>query len=214
MKQIFVLLLVAVFSPLAAQNTETSYTTPLTIGLRTGLASSSYWTADDPGMGNRPLNGMQAGLIVEAGWSERLGIRLEINYMPKGDIWYFRTPGEADYVLKDKFQTLEIPLMARYTLTGGPVKAYLIGGPFFAAHLSNRYYKNGEGYDYDDFTSSDLGLQLGAGATVKAGPGRAFAELRWTQGLKDLDIFRDGTTTRMRTLGLSFGYLYTVNSGR
>ncbi|MCC7506056.1 MAG: hypothetical protein IT259_12185, partial [Saprospiraceae bacterium] len=67
---------------------------------------------------------------------------------------------------------------------------------------------------YDDFTRSDLGLQLGAGATVKAGPGRAFAELRWTQGLKDLDIFRDGTTTRMRTLGLIFGYLYTVNSGR
>lgn len=207
MKKLLFLLLFARVFAITAQN----HHTPLTIGMRTGLASSSYWTAKEPGIGNRPLNGFQAGAIIEAGLNERLSMRLEVNFVTKGDAWYFQSPGEANFDIRDVFHYLEIPLLARYNVLDGPVEAYTIGGPYFATAMSNQYYEEDDKYEYHNFTHGDFGLQLGGGATMQAGPGRAFAELRFSQGLKDLDFFKDGTATRMRTIGLSIGYLYQIN---
>ncbi len=207
MKKLLILMLFARVCGIAAQN----YTTPLSVGLRTGLSSSSYWTAKEPGIGNRALNGFQAGAIVEAGVSQRLSVRLELNLVTKGDAWYFQSPGEPDFDIRDVFRYLEIPLLARYKMLEGPVEAYAIGGPYFATALSNRYHEEDEAYEYHNFTRGDFGLQLGGGAAMPLGPGCAFAELRFSQGLKDLDFFKDETRTRMRSLGITVGYLYQIN---
>lgn len=180
----------------------------LSAGLRAGALSTSYWKLDVPGGGNRLLTRPQFGALAEFAVSGPFSLRAELNYAPKGDAWYFPAGLENQREeISDQFNYLEIPLLAKYSFGTGALKPYAIGGLYFARAFSNKYTEGGKTYDFEDYTKGDFGFQVGGGASMPAGPGRAFAELRLTEGLRDIDAFQDGTSTRFRGLGLSVGWM-------
>jgi hypothetical protein len=176
-----------------------------TVGVKGGLLSSSYWTSDE---GNRPLHRPQAGVLLAYAVGPRWTLRTELNYAPKGDRWYFDYESGAREHLRDVYHYLEIPLLAQYQVcTCYGARLYLNGGLYGARALANYYTEGNETRRFEQFTRSDFGLQLGGGAAVPWQSGQFFAEMRWSQGFKNLDVFGDGiTTTRNQAFGLTAGY--------
>lgn len=203
MKQLLFLLLLAGFFQSRAQ---------VSVGLRAGSHSSSYWKNDDPEGGNRLLHGIQFGAVAEMNITEAFGLRAELNYVPKGDAWYFDYENGFRENLRDVYHYLEIPILAKYKFqTDKAIQPYLIGGLYAARALSNKYTENGHRYKVT-YTKGDFGLQLGGGASMPFGPGQLFAEFRFSQGFKNLDAFLDeDSPTRLSGFGLGLGWMIPVN---
>lgn len=178
-------------------------------GLRLGAMSSAYWKMDVADAGKQLFVRPQIGLLGEYALNGQLSLHAELNFAPKGDAWYFDYSEGKREEIRDVFNYLEIPLMAKYSFAWkSALKPYIIGGLYFARALSNKYTEDGVAFDVA-FPKGDIGLHIGGGASIQLGPGLVFAELRYAQGLKDLDVFGDGTHTRMRGPGLSVGWMKT-----
>lgn len=200
MKQLLFLLL-------AAGIISTSVSAQTTLGLRAGSLTSSYWKTKDAYSGNRLLNRVQIGALVEFPITNALSLRAEMNYAPKGDAWYFDYESGYREEIRDVYHYLEIPVMAKYKFsTGTSLEPYMLGGLYVAQALANRYSEGGEVYDLK-FTKGDFGMHLGGGVALPLGPGRLFAELRFSQGFKNIDAFQsDETPTRLSSFGVSIGW--------
>lgn len=183
------------------------------VGLRAGALCSSYWSVEIPDAGNRLLTGPQFGLAGEYLLGQRFGLRAEMNFASKGDAWYFDYENGEREEIRDVFRYIEIPLLVRFTFGTHLVRPYASGGFYAARAFSNRYTEDGKRYKVD-YPKGDFGLQAGVGATMPLGLGHLLLEIRIGQGLKQLDIFGDGTPTRMRSVGISAGWLLDLGSAR
>ncbi len=127
-----------------------------------------------------------------------LSIQPELNFVSKGT--RFKTAGKStDFDLN----YLEIPVLAKYSF--GPV--YINAGPSIAMMLDkeakfNRYY----GTKPKRF---ELGMQMGAGLALPAGPGKFLVDARYVVGLSDI-----GKNLKAKNQGMtaSIGYAFPLGS--
>ncbi len=199
----FLLLLALAFTCIGTASAQ------LSVGARAGLLSTSYWTLSSENGGNRLLTKPQFGVVAENRFTERLSVRAEFNYAPKGDAWYFGQGAERENI-RDVYNYLELPVLAKYLITEGKFDLYAIGGLYAAIALSNKYSEDNTTYSFKNFPRSDFGLQLGVGAARPISHGQIFAELRYTQGLKNIDAFKSETATRFSGIGISLGWMTTL----
>jgi hypothetical protein len=120
------------------------------------------------------------------------------------------TKGSAQLGIYDNysFRTsyLEIPLLIKLMPKPGKASAFVLAGPALGILLSGVMKHEGEPTAYNGFKSTDLGIVLGFGGTIRS---RIIIELRYTMGLSK-SIEQDGVALNIKNtaLALMAGYLF------
>lgn len=173
--------------------------------------------------------GLVSGITAEYSFNNYLNAGMDIYYSRKGgEIQKSSSSSGGDRLDRYYFSYLQIPLLAKGGANiGDGFRAYGIFGPYFGFIIGGMADVQGlslplKEYELKDlfksrdqeFSTFDIGLTLGAGAALTAGPGRAFFEFRFEPGLQQ--ICTDDNTTpidylsigKNRIFNLSGGYLY------
>lgn len=157
------------------------------------IPENSYWT------------GATAGFHMEVPLSSGLVFRPELNYTEKGfrvkegfefDLWNIPVPVGVEAITR--VQYLEMPLLLKYTLTEGPVRPYLFGGPHLSyavdgqvdlkAHLILDFNIASFDLDMTDnlYNQFEVGGIAGAGLAFDAGKATMFIQGSYQQGFTDM----------------------------
>ena len=97
-----------------------------------------------------------------------------------------------------------VPVMLRYNLGSEDTSPYIVVGPEFGFLLSAKSKFDGEEEDIkDELKSIDLGFNVGAGVSMDMGTMPAFAEVRYSLGLSDINDDPDDDDT-IKTTGIQF----------
>jgi hypothetical protein len=183
----------------------------LWLGVKGGYGSPSPDVSTDLLIlkGTDDSGGVVAGLAVEGGWWKDLTLEGEVLYVSrKATNTYFGGTDDhgnyqGDVSAEYTFETLEIPLHAKYAFGDGSVRPFLIGGGSVAVPLKiesvNRAgsftsTENAEG-QFDDVW---FALEGGAGLDLKAGDSTVITlEGRYIYGLTNTPAL-SGDTWKMR----------------
>ena len=191
------------------------------IGPKAGINIASWAgddTFDDDAYGS--ATGLQFGAVAVIPVSDKFAIQPELVYLQKG------SQLELDF-LGDKITTtttlnyLEIPILARITLTEGPTQIFINAGPSIGLGLSGTVKAEAGGqeeeddidFDEDGISSLDLGLAVCAGVQLEVGPGQLFFDLRYLLGLASLDDSEpedEQIDIFNRGIGASVGFLFPI----
>jgi hypothetical protein len=178
---------------------------------------------------NEGHTGFVSGICAEYEFNDYLNAGMDIFYSRKGaEIQKSSSSSGGDRLDRYFFSYLQIPLLAKGGINiGDGLRAYGIFGPYFAFLVGGKAdvqglslpFKEYELEDFfktrdQDFSTFDIGLTLGAGVALSAGPGRAFIEFRFEPGLQQ--ICSDDNTLpvdflnigKNQIINLSGGYLY------
>jgi outer membrane protein with beta-barrel domain len=142
------------------------------------------------------LKGLSAGIGL--GWSigPSLEFQPQLLYVEKGVSYgeseltdFAGTPlGKIETLLVTA--ALEVPVLVRWEVpTGGRVHPVLFGGPFASFELSEKMKITGSFETSEDSHSlkgGDIGIALGGGLEIDAGPGRWVIEGRYDAGTVEL----------------------------
>lgn len=171
--------------------------------------------------------GFTAGLWSEIPMLNGFSFRPELNYTQKG----FRAMGNIDFLdinapvglgVRTRMNTIETPLLFKYSQGNDIAKAYIILGPTvsyttdaFATPIARfiiDFNIPNQKIDLsnDVYRRWELSGTIGLGGELKAGQGKVFGDVRFNQGIStllnnpiiDLDI-------RNRSWGVHVGYAYT-----
>jgi hypothetical protein len=179
----------AAIAPAAAEGQRVGPRRP-EFGVVVGLNRANIVGSEDDG---DPRNGLAIGATVVLPLGAGLALQPELHFVQKGS--------RIDDVGVDgnigvRVNYVEAPLLLRYTApVPGPVKPYLIGGPFAAYRTSCRITSEIASLNCDadilrdnEFRVRDLdyGAAVGAGIDFPLGPLTGTASLRFTRGFRDL----------------------------
>lgn len=135
--------------------------------------------------------------------SDVLDLQVEAMYLQKGSKVNVEFFGE---VLKSEINVtyISIPVMGRYNLGAGDRSPYIVLGPEFGFLLSakSRFEDEPEEDEKDTSKSMDLGLNIGAGVSMKMGAIPKFCEVRYSLGLLDTNDDPDDPDTTVKTTGI------------
>jgi hypothetical protein len=202
----------------------------MSVGVKTGVnVADAYVTG--------PINdflpelqtntGFTAGVWVEVPMLNGFSFRPEINYTQKG----FRAMGDLNFLnldvpaglgVRTRLNTMEVPLLVKFSHGGELAKAYVILGPSVSyntdaiarptARLFIDFNIPGQELNLsnDIFRRWELSATLGLGGELKAGHGKIFGDVRYNHGVStllnnpivDLDI-------RNKSFSIHAGYAYT-----
>ena len=139
--------------------------------------------------------------------SEVLDLQVEALYLLKGTKSKFDFFGEV-FEAEFNFAYLSVPVMVRYNLGSGDASPYIVVGPEFGFLLSAKTKFGDEEEDFkDEVKSIDLGFNVGAGVSMDLGTMPAFAEVRYSLGLSDIDD-NDAGTTKTTGIQLFVGMMF------
>ena len=162
----------------------------------------------------QPLESLSGGISVEYYISEYLGIKMKINYDPKGwskvPNWYYALGYNIlfDY-LSHSLNYLTIPVLANahfgtnknWYVNIGPYVGFLLeakDSSTFGIDLKNRVYKD-----------KDFGLAYGIGYKFKVKDRfKLFFEVDVQQGITN--VYKGPDTLRNFRMGINFGALYSL----
>ena len=140
--------------------------------------------------------------------SEVLDLQVEAMYLLKGTKAKFDFLGEV-FEAEFNFAYLSIPVMGRYKLGSGDTSRYIVAGPEFGFLLSAKVKVDDEEEDVkDELKSIDLGFNVGAGVSMDMGTMPAFAEVRYSLGLSDIDDSDDPTSVKTTGIQLFVGVMF------
>ena len=119
---------------------------------------------------------------------------------------------------------LELPLLLVLPLRlESGASPYFFGGPTFAFETACELSAEGpgieitfdcdEGEDFDIEVlrkTTDIGIALGAGVDVPAGPGSFLVEGRYTLGLTNIDDSEDDDAIKNRSAAVMIGYSFPI----
>ena len=186
--------------------------TDFDFGIKAGANFSSLDVNNDfMDPGNRI--GFAGGGMVVANFSETWAVQLEILYSSKGSSEEFEITDEEGVSAGTatgtfKLDYIEIPLLARFSPSGGPI--FLIAGPSFAFKTSGQFTLEGVPDADDDLewiTDSDLGLSIGLGAAANSFIGPVEFDLRYTWGMTNLND-GEGAEFKNRALLATVGLIF------
>ncbi len=201
-------------------------------GPQVGLNVSSLKVEDDQGMDIKSKIGLSIGAIAEYGLGETMALQSGLIYSSKGST-YEESATESDgmggeiSVKMDgtvAINYLEIPVNFKYYIPAGSTKVILSAGPYVAFAMGGKYdmdmtmsymgvsMTENESEDLnfgsseeDDFSSTDFGLNLGAGIEIK----NFVISAQYGLGLKNIDAVEvDGQSTKNNNLSFSVAYMF------
>lgn len=192
----------------------------LSLGAKAGVGLSNISNFDsEGGLVKRTPNAMvQGGFIMNFMFGDLLGIKAEILFQQKGEV-YTGSTYPAKFRIYLNYITLPILVevshkFGKITLFGGagPYVGYALNGKVVAINPSSgdETLTFGKG----DFRRFDTGLCFDLGSGYKLGPGNLFLNLRFDLGLMDLSqpITKPSgyKTHDTRNFGISAGYLIPI----
>jgi hypothetical protein len=160
------------------------------MGVKGGLslADQAYqYTPLDYSMETDMVIGPSAVLFIEFIRRNRLGLQLDLAYIPKGSKTTTHSV-TVDHLNDDRlivnkgemqvsrFHYLSVAPLVSYHLGGGMLRPYLAGGPRMDVLLS---YECTSEYPLEEQNSLIPGLSLGAGADFQLGPLGMFLEVQY-----------------------------------
>lgn len=164
----------------------------LSLGLKGGVSLSRV-NADLFDTDNR--SGFVGGVHGRFDLTPMIGVQPELLFVRKGAKLFSTnvtiggtTFGSVGTTLDVDY--LEIPVLLRLSAPNtGPVGLHLLGGPVASFKLDEKLSTTGligVSLDSDQVKTSDFGLALGAGATIRNGGMNLLAEGRYTFGLSNV----------------------------
>lgn len=164
-------------------NTPTRTSAQLSGGLRADVALASFQKAD---YGTDPRTGVRAGVYGDLDLTGPLGIRAEAVYAMKG---VKNADSSSNVVVKLDY--LEIPVMAKVAVGGGP-GLFLLAGPYVGIKLSSKLTSDSGSIDYGDSVRPlDFGLAGGLGFDASMGGRSVTFDVRYTWGGRAVYDFGD-----------------------
>lgn len=138
----------------------------------------------------------KAGLVVGAGLdipvADIFSVQPELLFIQKGFEGF--DPVHYNY--------LEIPVLGKVNFGTDQIKAFANIGPSFGFLVG--VSSDGDRIDLDDSDNRlDVGLQLGGGVGIPAGPGTVQVELRYGLGLTNIE---EDVDSQNRVFAIMFGY--------
>ncbi|MBD2751903.1 porin family protein [Spirosoma validum] len=176
-----------------------------------------------------PTAGPTGAIFLDIPLSDRVSFRPEISYVQKGvsvkqsldiNLGGFNLPLGATIAYQS--QNIEIPLLAKFNLSDGPVQPYLIAGPAVSYALDGRIRTRATALittqpidvdvNYGDMLSRwDIGAVGGLGLSMDAGVGKFFIEGRYTQGFtRQIQLPVVNVNVRNRGVAVSLGYSFPI----
>ncbi len=218
-------------SLLAALMIFASANAQISIGVRVG-ANFANQNFDADGLSISPdgLTGLAFGIPIEIGITESFAVQPELNFIQKGSSIEF-----SDEIFGETFESktdtrinyIEIPILAKVKFGTETIDAYLAAGPTIGFGMSGKVEtevtaagvtesaEEDIDFDEDGIKRSDIGLSIGAGAGIAAGPGSLFLDLRYVLGLSNIsdnDGVPDDEQVDVTNRGfqVSIGYLFPL----
>ena len=192
-----IVVLVIAIQPIFAQDNAMQF------GVKVGLNRANASVDPEPeGVSFVAVTKFGLGGIMIYPLSEVLSLQVEAMYLLKG------SKAEIDFfgnviVFEFNFAYLSVPVMGRYNLGSGDTSPYIVVGPEFGFLLSAKGKVDDEEEDIKDTTKSiDLGLNIGAGVSMKIGATPMFGEVRYSLGLSDISDDPDDPDTTVKTTGI------------
>ena len=191
------------------------------VGVKAGVNIAS-WAGDDIFDEDvfSSITGLQFGAVAVLPVSDKFAIQPELLFLQKG------FENEIDFLSEKIITTttlnyLEIPILARITLTEGPTQIFVNAGPSIGLGLGGTIKSEAGGveeeedfdFDENDTNSFDLGLAVGAGVQFEVGPGNLFIDVRYLLGLSGLDDSEneeEQIDAFNRGIGASVGFLFPI----
>jgi len=163
----------------------------------------------------------EAGLIAQKSLTERWALQPELSYIRKGYEAAEQQPAFGRFIVDADIITdyLELDLNAKFFLTNKQdVGWYLIGGPYVGYILNGAFqgeqgfvglsspFKEELTYGENGISRFDLGVNVGLGGQFDLGRPWFFAELRYSQGLININNVGEGSIRNYAFLA-QFGWI-------
>lgn len=136
--------------------------------------------------------GFTAGVFFSLALTDNLDVQPELLIVQKG-IHGKGLNVDQGVILIFRFNYLEIPLLFRYSFSGGEGRAprpYILAGPYLGFKLSAKEtleYSNETVAKKDvEIKNTDFGLTAGVGLSIPIGSGAALAEIRYSHGFSEV----------------------------
>jgi hypothetical protein len=182
----------------------------MTLGLNGGLTLASMYGAGidtlSIGMNKGYRPGLDAGVTFTFAFSELLGVSTELRYAERG----VRIAGTGGDFLEFETGSIDIPLFLSLSLPRRVVTPYALIGPQMSINASATVGGNigGKETPKTGWTAAllprpsmlDFGFAAAVGLAVKAGPGRALVEYRFSMGFQTLDGSTSGPAKEMKSI--------------
>jgi hypothetical protein len=159
------------------------------------------------------------GAAVIMNFSPAFGVEINCLYSEKG----MKAAGDGE--LTRQFAYLDIPVLARITNEGTPVRQSFSVGPFIGIlqHAKETIAGSGHGHNGTvDLTGGmkplDFGIVLCTATEIEAGPGSVIVEFRYSLGLSTVDLltqqekdngFTAAEDIKTMALGIIAGYVFS-----
>lgn len=198
----FVLLIVAFLL------SNLTYAADLRYGAKLGVNLANVSVDPKPaGISYKTRTGFGFGGIVNYGLNDKMNVRTEILYLMKGAKAEF-TGGDDEW----KVANLVVAPFYTYTLAkwdckinpGNDASFFFQAGPEIGIKMEA---KDKNGNNLNNWNSSEVALNIGAGLTVPIGGGHLIPDLRYSMGLTNLST-ASGLTVKSSGIQLMFGYLF------
>ena len=179
-----------------------------TFGVKVGLNLANFsWDLTEGTFETDSAIKFGVGGIMLYPLSEVLDLQVELMYLQKGakldEIEGFKI--DAKY----KFAYLSVPVMGRYKLGSGDTSPYIAAGPEFGFLLSADVEFAGEEDDVkDEIKSIEIGFNVGAGVSMDMGTMPAFAEVRYSLGLSNIDDSTSDVSIKTTGIQLFVGVMF------
>ena len=155
--------------------------------------------------------GCLVGAFVGLGIAGNSGIQPEISYVQKGASRKAVDPGTFETLTettKLDYIELQVPVDIDIQIENRDITPRLYAGPTFGLALSCEVETEGAAGPpvdcKDNVKSYDLGLLVGLGVQLGAGPGAIVADLRYDLGI--LNVNEGSATQRNRSIQVLLGY--------
>ncbi|GAB4015196.1 porin family protein [Spirosoma koreense] len=176
-----------------------------------------------------PSAGPTGAIFLDIPLSDRVSFRPEVAYVQKGisikqsidfNVGGFNLPLGA--TMSYQSQHIEIPLLAKFNLSDGPVQPYLLLGPAVSYAVDGRIRTRAtalittQPIDIDvnyggSLSRWDVGAVGGLGLAMDAGAGKFFIEGRYTQGFtRQIQVPVVNVNVRNRGVAVSLGYSFPI----
>lgn len=145
------------------------------------------------------LIGRGSVLYVQKGWKEEGLVLID------GDLYDYEGTASIEELVLAPSLCVRFPSQS--------MTPFIVGGLELGMNLSAKGEIEIEGFsgedDFEDWSSTNLGLNIGAGAVVPSGKGEIVLEISYNLGLSNMYTGDEDGSTKTNGIQLSVGYLFS-----